>query len=492
MAYNRSQLLNYWFYLLTEGSEQEIRGIQIGDGIGIQKSENIMNLTILNLKNKIENDNNLEDGLIDFIEFRNAALEATSNFYTGGDILLCSPEFSKVYKAFQAVGLITETYEELDCNIVSFENSLADCPSDSVFCTEMSVDDWEVTIEMPELQQGNYYIQYWVDYNGNEIFEHNQTSLGTDTTEYSELYTTPQIQCNYSGGHELTFTSIPSDDVMFQIIITDVSSLLDSNCDITSLEFSDTLSLPTTTYLFDCWTGCSLATGTFDPPSWEPNSAGAISLFSPDTIYICPGNTLCIDYNAVAQNANSHLTMGISNDNFLEIVYSNGSEIEGEFCQSISSEAFGEQIVTITATDNNFGNEITVSKDIVINIGCSHNHECPEFNILDSFSIDIINGDYFHCNTTDLACRAKIKINFDNAIHLGYYWELIYHSNNSTSDLNSAVTVATGFDSSNVLTHLCGGYYSLRIVDPNTGCPFIHEFQLNQASAQQFTGTIEE
>jgi len=176
--YNRSQLLNFWFYLLTNGGAAN--GVNIGSGISMASSEKIMIETLNIIRDKVRLDtegfnelnSNVDDGspgwtpdpylykgLIDFIEFRDQVLLATKSEFPDINIngeTICSVEFTKVWKAFEAVGLITP---DNDADVLDTDLNIDD------FCSiNLNIDDGS-GIEfqlLADCYQGNdtYYLSY--------------------------------------------------------------------------------------------------------------------------------------------------------------------------------------------------------------------------------------------------------------------------------------------------------------------------------------------
>jgi len=362
--YKWAGIINYWFYLVTEPMHKEANKVVIGEGIGVLRAEQMMFKTFEKLR-EIPNRSDSLSAFIDFVEFRDAALSAADEIFnapTPEEYNLCSPEYTKAYLAFQAVGLIDNNVPT-PCALLNYDSNLtAECPPNGegegeYFCYRISDTKWQFTTGFPSNfnnPEHTYWIQMAVDNNENGFFE-----LDEYIDDESMSLTDDILN------HKVTLRDIPSAFTKIKLVVTDVTPLKD-------MDLTNDAELYSIEYSFTCNSGCNLLVGggwNNNPPS--PNS-GAISIFSNQNFQVCAGKSICIDY---AVSGPVYMYVDITGNNFTKTVNQAGANTNGQFCWLTTIDDVGINTFKIKATDKHPTQPLTKSKLIDINVD-TYNEGC--------------------------------------------------------------------------------------------------------------------
>ncbi len=287
-------ITSYWFYLLTEPSFKEVsinNGmdlIKVGNGIGLDKAEEFMFSIFENIRESIRaNENPVTqmpfDRFVDMIEFRDVALTIAEQIFKADnpDYNICSPEYTKVYRALDAVGLLNGNIEP-PCNIINYGESLVEeCPHfEQYFCTDGNGGKSSLTTGFPSNfsnPNDTYWIQVAIDFDENGKFEDDEyiKDLETFTNDITE--------------HQITVNDLPNKDTEVQILVTNITSLEN--------ELIGAASLPFVEYVFSCNNGCNLITDIYNTGyvnETPPVNTGSININIEKDIEICAGSYFCI------------------------------------------------------------------------------------------------------------------------------------------------------------------------------------------------------
>lgn len=398
-----------------------MNSIIIGEGIGAERAEQFMFSTLDKIKESILSNNNPVTNL-DFdsnIEFRDIALLTADEIFNvpNPQYNLCSPEYTKAYLAFQAVGLIDESVK-VPCALLNYDSNLtADCPpmgSDEggYFCMKISDTNWKFETGFPQNfnnPENTYWIQMAVDKNENGFFELDEY------IEDEKMSLTEDIR-----KHRVTLDGIPSEFTKIKLVVTDVTPLDDANvtndADLYSIE-----------YIFTCNSGCNLITnvGGWDNSLPSPN-AGSISIFANQNYEACAGKTICIDY---AVSGPAYMYVDITGNNFSKTVSQAGANTSGQFCWFPTIDDLGINTFEIIASDKHPTQPLVQSKLINIEVD-TYNEGC------------LCAGKF-----------AESSLNLNNPIRSGHYTALknldsdasIYSSSDVLFKASEAISLNSGF-----------------------------------------------
>ncbi len=414
-------IITYWFYLLTDPNYEVVNDLIIGNGIGAIRAEQLMFATLEKIKESISADlnpidNMSFDGNVVFEEFRDVVLASANELFNfnNPDYNLCSPEYTKAYLAFKAVGLIDDMVTP-PCNIITYNEFLTEnCPDAyQYFCSEQSDGIWSFTSGFPSNFNNpfdNYWIQVAVDKNNNDIFEINEF------IEDDEAFTNDILN------HIITVDNLPSDDTNVRLIITNVTDLKNG-------VVLGEVSLPSVQYIFSCNNGCNLITdiNTGYVNETPPVNTGNISINVEKDIEICAGSNFCIDYEV---NAPAFVKATINSDKFTKRITQSGTTNIGQFCWQPSIDDLGIYNFSILASD--------------------------EHPVEPLFNTETINVNVKTYSTFGCGCAGTYPaetVNFDNAIASGHYVALenlessgnLYSSANVIFKGGESVSLNKGF-----------------------------------------------
>ncbi len=382
-------IISYWFYLVAEPEYKEVGNIAIGNGIGGVKAEQLMLGIFEKIKESIASnqnplDNKSFNGIVNFIEFRDVALVTAHELYNGNlSYNLCSAEYTKIYSAFKAVGLIEEDLE-LPYNIVYYgETLIEDCPDfEQYFCSDESNGKSSLTTGFPQNfsnPNDTYWIQVAVDFNNNGVYEEN------------EFITDNEAFTNDIVNHKTTVGGLPNKDTNVGIFVTNITTLKND-------EILGEVSLPFLQYQFACNNGCNLITDIYNTGyvnETPPVNTGNININIDKDIEICAGSYFCIDYEV---NAPAFVNVKINSDKFTKHITQSGTTNIGQFCWQPSIDDLGIYNFSILASD--------------------------EHPVEPLFNTETINVNVKTYNTFGCGCAGTYPaetVNLDNAIASGHY-----------------------------------------------------------------------
>jgi len=354
--YYKAGILTYWFYLLTQGNSDPSITTSLDTSIGLDAAEAIL---FDCLRKQAEDEAVTAPRALNFQEFRDIILNCVDAKYNDIESVepnLCSVEYSRVFRAFEAVGLIdnssgSEPSLKLapPCNVRSFEDIFdIECPTNFNFTPLPFGDTWSLQTILngsSASSSGSFYVEVFSDDNNDCIF---------DNTELHP-YLTGEVS-NLSG-FPLNIIDIPTKNTKIKVVITDISTLLAG-----TLASSD-FSLPSTQIIFSINEGCNISTPTFsdcvlisDTPT---ANEGVVNLATSGDITQCLalGQEVCLDYNAsgptylfVNASANG---LNFNNVETLPQSCSGGyCTVQGQFCFTPTVNQTGTNVITITASDN--------------------------------------------------------------------------------------------------------------------------------------------
>ncbi len=416
-------IISYWFYLVAEPEFKKVGDITIGNGIGGEKAEQLIFSTLEKINESIQINQNPIDNMpfdsnVNFKEFRDVVL-ATANELFGGantDYNLCSAEYSIIYLAFKAVGLI-DSDVELPCNIVFYGESLVEeCPDfEQYFCTDGNGGKSSLTTGFPSNfsnPNDTYWIQVAVDFDENGKFEDDEyiKDLETFTDDITE--------------HQLTVIGLPNKDTDVQILATNVTSLEN--------ELLGAVSLPYVEYVFSCNNGCNLITdinNTGYVNEAPPINTGNVNISVEKDVEICAGNYYCIDYEV---NSPAFVNVTLSGDKFTKYITQSGTTNIGQFCWQPSIADLGNHVFYLIASDehptqplSNF-EKITVEVTTYSTFGCHCANKYPEKIV--SLNNSISSGHYVALedlessgnlySTADVTFKGGESVNLKNGFYV--------------------------------------------------------------------------
>jgi len=371
IRYYKAGVISYWFYLLSEGAEEPdnpddpvepINDITLStQGLGIDKAEEILFNALALLKESIADTTNNFDGDVTFTEFRDVVLQATYSKYNRNNAYnICSNEFSQVYRAFQAVGLLSNQvpYNALNCNVISYDETFyGGCPEFNVtnqFRCDPVSDGQQFSLNFPASMSspGSYYIQVFIDFDGDgnlkEEYSFVTAEGAIDTLETNDLsyFSVP------------TFT-VPTDTTLVELTIYEVDNVNPEN------NSSADISLPFERYIFNCQSACSFVTdqGLYDIPI----NQGQISIpLNSSNFSTCADSEICIDYTATGP---AQTFVSIDSDHFAHLITSITSTSQsGTFCWTPGESNTGTHNFQITATDGHPTQPITQIADVTVDV----------------------------------------------------------------------------------------------------------------------------
>lgn len=358
-------ITSYWFYLLTEPSSKEVSisngmdFITIGNGIGLEKAEEFMFSIFENIRESIRaNENPVTeipfDRFVDMIEFRDIVLTTASQLFKeeDSDYNICSPEYTKVYRALDAVGLIDANVLP-PCNIINYGVALEeDCPDPSQYsCSDESggksslITGFPANISNPN---DTYWIQVAVDFDDNGKFEDD------------EIIKDQEAITNNIVNHKTTVGGLPNKGVEVQILVTNITSLKN--------ELLGAASLPYVEYVFSCNNGCNLITdinNTGYVNETPPVNTGNININIEKDIEICAGSYFCLDYEV---NAPAFVNVKINSDKFTKHITQSGTINIGQFCWQPTINDLGNYTFSILASDEHPVEPLFNTETINVNV----------------------------------------------------------------------------------------------------------------------------
>ena len=364
-GHRRNGVINYWFYILTNGGvfypDKCNESITGEPTTVLECNEITVNGLDPDIAGKIVFEAMLSNDLPNdatFKNFRDEVLAAVERqFNIANRFGLCSIEYSNVYRAFQAIGLIDNTSAEPNllfpppCNVLSFDDqNEAICPSDENFkYTELPDFTYfvETTLENGTFPPSTYYIRAFEDSDYDGFFENSEEHLINIVTDDIDNY-------------KVILVGVADVDVPLRIVIYDIGQMPLAN------NFTDNLSLPTYYFTFNMISGCGLIDST-NGQNFEPNTnTGPISLSVDQNLSNCSGSEVCINYNISGPD---YMYVSISEpEDFFHIIFQAGSTTIGQFCWYPSSEDYGTHDFQITATDGHPTNPVTSSTVVSVEI----------------------------------------------------------------------------------------------------------------------------
>lgn len=464
VPYYKAGVISYWFYLLAEGSNSKVNGVDISSiGLGIDKAEKILFGSLQLLSDKIISIpiiSGYDTGNINFIEFRNTVLEYVATRYNlPNSYGVCSGEFSQVYRAFQAVGLINEdlSYINLPCNVISYNTALFEnCPPvNNLKCKDVGDDEddiQQVNLTFPNnmLDDGIYYIQVYFDPfgTGDFIFEYHFSIDEPLTSTYLDDYMMPPF-------------TVQSYSTPVKIIVYEVS-------DVNLLTTVDSIELPSSTYIFSCADACNLILDDAYPLPEYPNQ-GAINIsVNSSNISTCNGSNICIEYTA---NGPAQIFASINSNNFSHLITDITSTSQsGSFCWLPDIGDIGTHNFEITVTDSHYDQPLTSVYPVTI-------------TILDvDFTTDIWQtSDPAAYKTNESSAGANdgsIKINLGSTHTLQYHfngpgsYNLVTQNNTATGLADGAYTIDVYINGTNCLYNTYTATVGTNTSSQNSDCFF--------------------
>jgi len=353
--YYKAGILSFWFYILTKGKADETGTTSLDTSIGLDAAEALLFDCL-----KEQAVGVTDARILNFQEFRDIMLSCVGAKYN--DIMdtepnLCSVEYSRVFRAFEAVGLIDNSASSEPnlkvtppCNVKSFEDVFdIECPTGLNFTPVPFDGTWAIQTTLGNSSastSGPFYVEVLSDDNNDCVFN--------DT----ELHPYLSGEVSNLNGLQLNIIGIPTRDTKIKIIITDISSLPSG-----TLASSD-YSLPSTQIIFTINEGCNVSTPEFsdcvlisDTPT--ANEGGVVNLSTSGNVTQCLafGQEVCIDYSAYGSTylfVNA-VANGLSFDNIETMPQSctgGNCSVEGQFCFTPTASQTGTNAITITASDN--------------------------------------------------------------------------------------------------------------------------------------------
>lgn len=424
-------IITYWFYLLTEPQYKVVNELVVGNGIGVERAEELMFASLEKMKESIRAninpiDNKEFDGNLIFEEFRDVVLATANEIFNvdNPEYNLCSPEYTKAYLAFKAVGLIDDMVVP-PCNVINYNEFLTqDCPeAGKYFCSEQSGGTWSFTTGFPSNFNNpldDYWIQVAVDRNNNDIFEVNEF------VKDDETFTNNILE------HQITISRLPTESTNVRLIITNVTDLKNG-------VVLGEVSLPSIQYFFSCNNGCNLIVDIINTGytnNTPPINTGNISINVEDKIEVCAGKHFCIDYEV---NAPAFLNVNINSDKFTKHIIQSGTTNIGQFCWQPTINDQGTHTYRIRATDEHPVQPLLKSKNVIVDVKTYSTYGCSCAGIFPANTI--------YLNEPVASGHYVASENLESTANLYSSAEVIFKGGESVSlDNGFCIPTSTNFD----------------------------------------------